>query len=271
MMSRMRTVRRKIDRPHAQPLSAGKIKLRPAWIWMMTHATASNSGSRKLKLTDWLLVLSDYGAALRREVRGYLALARRHGVVSAGVERVAAGEAAYGQPPTAQRAVPSQRDECVCAAAGLEAADGPEEGADESTVEDDRQHQCPGDGRRLRCHLRLLTSRRRSRSSAASTSAASSSFRAVAAFGLARTTSRLPAGRRWRRSRTICRRRRRTLLRTTATPTGRPTVNPTRAGSASSRRCRCRTTRGRPARSPRRTAEVNSSRRRIRLTGGSTA
>jgi hypothetical protein len=33
---------------------------------MITHVTASNSGLRKLRLTDWLLVLSDYGAALRR-------------------------------------------------------------------------------------------------------------------------------------------------------------------------------------------------------------
>src|SRR4051812_40128324 len=110
MTIRMRTVRSKIDRPHAQPLSAGKIRLRPAWIWMIIHVTALNSGSRKLRLTDGLLVLSDCVAALvRREVRWCLALARRHGVVPSGVEGVAAGDAAYGQPSAAQRTVRPQR------------------------------------------------------------------------------------------------------------------------------------------------------------------
>src|SRR3569833_1181473 len=119
MRKRMKTVRRKIDRPNAQPLSAGKIKLRPAWIWMMTHATASNSGSRKRRLTDWLLVLSDYGAALlRREVRGCLAFTWWHRVVRAGVEGVAAGVAAYGQPSAAQRGVQQQGDHVVGVAAG---------------------------------------------------------------------------------------------------------------------------------------------------------
>src|SRR4051794_11208903 len=130
---------------------------------MITQATASNSGSRKLRLTDWLLVLSDYGAARgRREVRWRFALARGHGVVSTGVKRVAAGDAAYGQPSAAQGAVPAQRGHRVRAAGRLVAADGPEERADESAVEGDRQHQSPGDGRRPLCHLRLLTSRLRS-------------------------------------------------------------------------------------------------------------
>src|SRR6184192_304003 len=130
MRIRTRAVRRKIDRPHAQPLSAGKIRLRPAWIWMITHVTASNSGLRKLRLTDWLLVLSDYGAARgRREVRWCLALARGYGVIPAGVEGVAAGDAAYGQPSAAQCAMGPQRLEGICAAGRLVAADGPEERA----------------------------------------------------------------------------------------------------------------------------------------------
>src|SRR3954462_5088417 len=107
MRIRMRAVRRKIDRPHAQPLSAGKIRLRPAWIWMITHVTASNSGLRKLRLTDWLLVLSDYGATLRRrEVWGCLVPARGDGVVPTGVEGMATGDAAYGQPSAVEGAVP---------------------------------------------------------------------------------------------------------------------------------------------------------------------
>src|SRR4051812_5350018 len=148
MTIRMRTVRRKIDRSHAQPLSAGKMKLSPAWIWMITHVTASNSGSRKLRLTDRLLVLSDYVAALlRRGVRGCRALARGHGVVPPGVEGVATSDAAHGQPSAAKRAVRPQCTQGVRAAGRLVAADGPEERADESAVKNDRQHQCPYDGR----------------------------------------------------------------------------------------------------------------------------
>src|SRR5256885_9126139 len=113
MMIRMRTVRRKIDRPQAQPLSAGKIRLRPAWIWTITQATAPNSGSRKLRFTDGLLVLSDCGAALaRREVvgvAGVVALARWYGVVPTRVERVAAGDAPHREPAALQGAVRAER------------------------------------------------------------------------------------------------------------------------------------------------------------------
>src|SRR2546430_14617025 len=105
MMIRRRTVSRKMDRPQAQPLSAGSTRLRPAWISTMTHAMILNSGSRKLRLTDWLLVLFEDSAAVTRRAvcRG------RHRVVPARVEGVATGETAHRQPGTADGAVRAQR------------------------------------------------------------------------------------------------------------------------------------------------------------------
>lgn len=109
------------------------------------------------------------------------------------------------------------------------------------------------------------------RSSATSSSAARRSNRADAAGGLARTTSRLPRGRRWRRSRIRCRSRRFTRFLVTAPPTARLTTNPTRGGvSSSSRLFMCTTRVRRPARSPRRIATAKSSPRRIRDPDGNT-
>lgn len=108
------------------------------------------------------------------------------------------------------------------------------------------------------------------RSNTESNSRARSADRAPAADGFARTTSRLPAGRRSRRSRTTCRSRRRTLLRTTAGPTARPTMKPTREGSSLPRANMYTTRRRRPARRPRRSASAKSSRRRILDLAGST-
>lgn len=109
------------------------------------------------------------------------------------------------------------------------------------------------------------------RSKAESSSRAISSTDESAADGFARTTSRLPAGSRCKRSRTICRSRRRTLLRCTARPTPRPTMNPARGGSSSSRANTYTTSRRRPTRRPLRSAMVKSSRRRILDPAGSTS
>ena len=48
MMSRISITRMTMDRPHAQPLDAPKGTESQAWIRMITHATASNSGLRML-------------------------------------------------------------------------------------------------------------------------------------------------------------------------------------------------------------------------------
>jgi len=103
-----------------------------------------------------------------------------------------------------------------------------------------------------------------------SSSAASSDWRAVAARGFARTTSRVPAGSDPIRPRISSRSRRRTLLRTTAPPTAPLTMNPARGGSADpSWTSRYPVSRARPARRPPRTAAVKSARRRIRAAAGS--
>jgi hypothetical protein len=120
--------------------------------------------------------------------------------------------------------------------------------------------------RRRRCHL--VT-----RSSARSRSAASSEKLRPAADGAARRTSLLPAGSRRRRSCIRWRSRRRTRLRTTALPTPREIMNPTRDGAATDRTGvrRCTTTEPRAARRPCRTARENSGRRRNREAAGSTS
>ncbi len=119
---------------------------------------------------------------------------------------------------------------------------------------------------RRRCHL--VT-----RSSARSRSAASSEKLRPAADGAARRTSLLPAGSRRRRSCIRWRSRRRTRLRTTALPTPREIMNPTRDGAATDRTGvrRCTTTEPRAARRPCRTARENSGRRRNREAAGSTS
>lgn len=105
-----------------------------------------------------------------------------------------------------------------------------------------------------------------------SSSAANAACPAVAARGLARNTSRLPRGRLCRYPATRCLRRRRTLFRTTASPTARLTMNPAFGGSSQpSRTSRCPTSSGRPYLRPPRIAAVKSVLRRMRAALGSIA
>ena len=48
MSSRMNITRMTMDRPHAKPLDAPNGTESTAWMRMITHATASNSGLRML-------------------------------------------------------------------------------------------------------------------------------------------------------------------------------------------------------------------------------
>lgn len=193
-----------------------------------------------------------------------------HRVYTSGMEWVAPPDAPDSQPGAAQCSVYGDRLEPVGAARRVEPAAWTEHRADERPVEPDGDDECPsGEARhplRLLRHLcpSVADSRRLSRrSNARSSSAARCSYRADAAGGLARTTSRLPRGSRSRRSRIRCRSRRLTLLRTTAPPTARLTTNPT-WGASSPETLRCTTRAGRPARLPRLMAVWKSSPRRMR-------
>jgi hypothetical protein len=98
------------------------------------------------------------------------------------------------------------------------------------------------------------------------------SYDAETAAGSARTTSSDPGGSDASRGRTRWRRRRRTLLRTTALPTVLDTTKPARAGEAcaGSSRSRWTTTVPRPTRRPPRTAAAKSVLRRSRCAAAST-
>jgi hypothetical protein len=109
-------------------------------------------------------------------------------------------------------------------------------------------------------------SRANARSIAASRSRPRALLGAPAAAGSARTTTRLPSGKRSSRSRRRCRSLRRTVLRTTAGPIVRPTTKPARVGTSvpDGEGRTWTTTRRRPARTPPRTVERNSDVRRNR-------
>lgn len=110
----------------------------------------------------------------------------------------------------------------------------------------------------------------------------SSGYVRVAAAGNARTTRSTPTGNSTRCVRTMWRKRRRTLLRTTALPTALETTNPARddgwtpsARAGSDGACgagttRCTTSAPRAARRPPRTVAEKSSRRRRRSAAAST-
>jgi hypothetical protein len=166
----------------------------------------------------------------------------------------------------------------VGAARGVETAGWRQQRTDKHAVTADCLNQHPGRGRPPARRLLIacsrhrhsaLSCRRRSAAITRSSSAARSSWRAVAARGLARNTSRLPPGSDRRYARARCLSRRRTLLRTTAGPTARLTMNPTRAGSSSGRTSRWPEISGLPARLPSRTAALNSARCRILAAAGS--
>lgn len=112
--------------------------------------------------------------------------------------------------------------------------------------------------------------RRSSARTTTSTSAAKSACFAVAAWGLARNTSRLPLGSECRYPAATWRSLRRTRFRTTAWPTPRFTMNPTFGGSSTpGRMARCPTSSGLPNRRPPRIAVAKSVLRRIRAAAGS--
>lgn len=114
--------------------------------------------------------------------------------------------------------------------------------------------------------------RRSSARTTTSTSAAKSACLAVAAWGLARNTSRLPLGSECRYPAAKWRSLRRTRFRTTAWPTPRFTMNPTLAGSSvSGRTARCPASSGLPNRRPPCIAASKSVPRRIRAAAGSIA
>ncbi len=193
------------------------------------------------------------------------------------------------EPRPAHRAMAAERLERVGTARRLEPAVWSEHRPGQPPVKQDWQHEQPGcPGHRPirslvrgvprthgRCHA--LTCRRSNLPSTRSSSAARTPWCASAARGLARMTSRLPAGSHPVRARAASRRRRRTLFLTTAPPTARVTTNPilgevgpVSLASAPSTVSRC-TLSSRPlARLPWRTASSNSWRRLIRAAAGST-
>ncbi len=210
----------------------------------------------------------------------------------------------------------AKRFKRIGTAGWLEPAPPPEHRADHASIPNDRCHQQPRHQCRrtaqsrimpgmLRTHgcCHALTCRRSNLPSTRSNSAARSRWRASAARGLARMTSRLPAGRQPARARATSRSRRRTRLRTTAPPSARVTTKPTRAGDAPSRATalsdaacaphlpsgrtsrprplpaaaltpsptkRCAASSWPPARRPRRTASSKSLRRLILAAAGNT-
>jgi hypothetical protein len=204
-----------------------------------------------------------------------------HGVITTGIERMAAPDPAHGQPRPAQRPVRAYRFQPVFTARGGEPAPLNQQRADEPAIQADQGNDQPGGCRWPGCrqpfpghrHRRTPTCRRSRTAITRSSSAARSAWRAVAADGCARTTSRLPPASEDRYSRTSGRRRRRTLFRTTALPTARLTTNPARGGTSSSPAGtkRCPVSSPRLDRLPCRTASEKSRRRLIRDAAGSTS
>lgn len=196
--------------------------------------------------------------------------------------------------------MPRHRLKGVRAARRVEPTAGRQRRAYPTTVRDDGscQHtgtECAGSGppgHPAHSGRRPERRGRRAAARAASRSAASRSYVRSAAPGSARTTRVVPAGSVVNRSRTRCRNRRRTLLRTTAPPTALETTKPARAGAESCSvpagrtgsgvavsgptdgeadgRSRWTTTAPLPARRPPRTATANSPLRRSRCAAAST-
>jgi hypothetical protein len=206
---------------------------------------------------------------------------RRNRVETARVEGMAARNPPHREPRAAQGPVLANCLKCISTARWREPAVRPQQGTDEPPVPGNQGCEHAGAGGEL--HLRLPTARvrphrntpacrRTSVLNTRSSSAAISAWRAVAACGCARTTSRLPPGKDGRYPRTSERRRRRTLFLVTALPTDLLTTKPTRGGSspASARTSKWPVSNARLARPPRRTAAVKSADRRIRNSAGST-
>ena len=203
---------------------------------------------------------------------------------------MATGEPTHCQPQSPRRAVAPQRLKRVLAAGGGEPAGRREQRADEPAVADHGHYKSPCRQRRhgLGCRIRYRrtqfrcahywrsapTCRRRSRPRTRSRSAARSTWRAPAADGSARNTSRQPPGSQATRLRISSRSRRFTRLRTTAEPTARlttkPTFGPASVGTAPAGSSRVPATTAPPARRPERSVRRNSSGLLIRVCCGST-
>ena len=168
----------------------------------------------------------------------------------------------------------------VCATGRVEPASRRHHRAYPTTVRDDGQHNesawghGPSRGGRRGRRLRAAAS-------AASRSSASSGYPRTAAPGSARTTTEVPGGSPGSRSLIRWRRRRRTLLRSTALPTVLGTTKPARAGrsappvgagaaSVAFGASTWTTTTPRPALRPARIVAANSSRRLSRCAAANT-
>jgi len=198
---------------------------------------------------------------------------------------MAPAQPTYGQPAAPASTMNLDRLKRVRAARRVKPASRSQQGTDDLPVSGNQYYQQPRDrrysagGRPGSALVGPVTishtappCRRSSARSTTSTSAAKSACPAVAAWGLARNTSRLPLGSECRYPATRWRSRRRTRFRTTAWPTARLTMNPTLgASSASGRTARCPTSSGLPKRRPPRIAASKSLLRRIRATEGSIA
>ena len=198
---------------------------------------------------------------------------------------MATGQPTHRQPQSPRRAVAPQRLKRVLAAGGGEPAGRREQRADEPAVADHGHDKSPRRQRRhgLVCQAQFRcahswrsapTCRRRSRPRTRSRSAARSAWRAPAAAGCARNTSRQPPGSQATRLRISSRSRRFTRLRTTAEPTARlttkPTFGPASVGTAPAGSSRAPATTAPPARRPERSVRRNSSGLLIRVCCGST-
>ncbi len=198
---------------------------------------------------------------------------------------MATGKPTHREPQPPCRAVAPQRLKRVLAAGGGEPAGRREQRTDEAAVADYGHDKEPRRQRRRtflsRTQLRCAhswrsapTCRRSSRPRTRSRSAARSAWRAPAAAGCARNTSRQPPGSEATRLRISSRSRRFTRLRTTAEPTARlttkPTFGPASVGTAPAGSSRAPATTALPARRPERSVRRNSSGLLIRVCCGST-
>jgi len=198
---------------------------------------------------------------------------------------VTTGEPTSCQPQSPRRAVTPERLKGVLTARRGEPAGRGQQRADETAVADNRHDQNPCRQRRpatvLKRHIRCAhswrsapTCRRSSRPITRSRSATRSAWRAPAAAGWARTTSRQPPGSEAIRLRISSRSRRFTRLRTTAEPTARlttkPTFGPASVGTGPTGKSSAPETTEPPARRPERSVRRNSSGFLIRVCCGST-
>jgi len=205
-----------------------------------------------------------------------------------GVPRVAPQDPPHSQSGATHRTVRLDRDHRVARAGRVEAAPGRRQRRDEALVQTDGPEQEPGEKTAAprSCHRRLdrrvvwslcgghedaLVSLDKDLPRQASRSVPSLAKSASADAGRARTTTRLPGGSVDMRVATSARRRRFTLLRTTAFPTALDTTKPTDGASLPAPEGETWTTMvDFPVRTPPRTARLKSPGRRMRCAAGST-